>query len=472
MAEEKDPSADFLIGRDGRRNNSDSLSREIYELSEKQNQLVEESARSGDLPKQQGVLILGGKKNGDDVVALNLRWGPDKCFIVITQPDSHGQDISRYCGVIVTEEFVKNADDLLEWAGNKPVAILRGEDRSGTYGPLWSLVRPLDSDVNHKIIEQLFLGNHPPEKMTDSFPREVGVEDIRLEWQKDEFSELSQAVYEPLEQELDLKEKYVAPAISMNLIQFVEALLNARQTGETSTEAIKRWAESDEAFFGWAELRPKEDSHDVKVGGRDPGEVFRALGDEITRNSPLPSEPGTLGPFMGLPAEDCWLGLLPVDSLSARSVFWGALGLLPNIENLIPATRGDGSPSFEDPTIRFERLLQSRLYASERSCVKPGVIVIEELGDPEETVRKLRGILRKSDWIEYSGQEIWVLLEPPENVVPESLIRRIKEVLPEIRGGGTMGCARGRDNAIECMNRAREILRGGDSLHIQVEEDC
>jgi hypothetical protein len=104
--------------------------------------------------------------------------------------------------------------------------------------------------------------------------------------------------------------------------------------------------------------------------------------------------------------------------------------------------------------------------------VKPGVIVIEELGDPEETVRKLRGILRKSDWIEYSGQEIWVLLEPPENVVPESLIRRIKEVLPEIRGGGTMGCARGRDNAIEWMNRAREILRGGDSLHIQVEEDC
>ena len=249
MAEEKDPGADFLIGRDGRQKNSDSLSREIYELSEKQNRLVEESARSGDLPRQQGVLILGGKKNGDDVVALNLRWGPEKCFIVITQPDSHGQDMSRYCGVIVTEEFVTSAADLLEWAENKPVAILRGEDRSGTYGPLWSLVRPLDSDANHQIIEQLFLGNHPPEKMTDSFPREVGVEDIRLEWQKDEFSELSQAVYEPLEQELDLKEKNIAPAISMNLIQFVEALLNARQTGESSTEAIKRWAESDEAFF-------------------------------------------------------------------------------------------------------------------------------------------------------------------------------------------------------------------------------
>ena len=42
MAEEKDPGADFLIGRDGRQKNSDSLSREIYELSEKQNRLVEE----------------------------------------------------------------------------------------------------------------------------------------------------------------------------------------------------------------------------------------------------------------------------------------------------------------------------------------------------------------------------------------------------------------------------------------------
>jgi len=84
---------------------------------------------------------------------------------------------------------------------------------------------------------------------------------------------------------------------------------------------------------------------------------------------PIPTEPGSLGPFVGVPLPDAWLGFLARDPQAARREFFRAFQLLPLIDELVPALATDGKPLVEDPEQRFTRLLDTRIRAAERRGV-------------------------------------------------------------------------------------------------------
>ncbi len=58
-----------------------------------------------------------------------------------------------------------------------------------------------------------------------------------------------------------------------------------------------------------------------------------------------------------------------------------------------------------------------------------------------------------------------MLIDQPEPGAAESLTRRLDEAIPGLRGGGIIGVSTG-EVARECMERARQLLRGSDQLRI------
>jgi len=195
--------------------------------------------------------------------------------------------------------------------------------------------------------------------------------------------------------------------------------------------------------------------------------VLRSIGDEIDIDSPIPTEAGTLGPFIGIPITGSWLGFLARDPQAARREFFRAFRLLPLIDDLIPATTEDGTPVIEAPENRFERLLESRIDAAQkRGAAAPGVLVLEHPDGVQMLTDRITEQLRGCDWVEVADERLWILLDQPEKgTAAPGITRRLLDNVPGIRGGGVIGVSPGQA-ARECMDRARSLLRDGDQLRI------
>lgn len=319
------------------------------------------------------------------------------------------------------------------------------------------IVRPIVSSANDEIFD--FLLASPDQDSATPAPSSAPAPGNDFDLPRLSEEELSRLTFEP--------ETTTSPAhdLQPDAMAAVKALLKARKDGVVSAEALRNWVMSDPAFLGWAELRRSGDEISVKVGGHDPGAVLRSIGDELDVGEPIPTEPGSLGPFVGVPLPEAWLGFLARDPQAARREFFRAFQLLPLIDDLVPAIASDGMPLIEDPEQRFTRLLDTRIRSAERRGVAPGVLVLEHTQGGRDLAERIPKELRGTDWVEICGDRLWVLIDQPEPGAAESLTRRLDQAIPGIRGGGILGVSTG-EMARECMERARQLLRGSDQLRI------
>jgi hypothetical protein len=88
----------------------------------------------------------------------------------------------------------------------------------------------------------------------------------------------------------------------------------------------------------------------------------------------------------------------------------------------------------------------------------------------QQLLAGLSGVLRGSDWLEVAGEQVWILLDQPEQGAASSLTQRLSEALPGLRGAGTIRVSTG-IQARECMDRVTQLMRTNDQLHIE-EESC
>ena len=349
----------------------------------------------------------------------------------------------EFCAVIISDSFLPIPGGLEQFADGIPVAILDDGGTAGSTGNTWRMPRPIAQLQNSDVIESLLMGDHPPRREEiPTAPSPAG----------------TVSVQQPSRREVPVRP---------DVISAIRALLEARQSGESIAEALRRWVADDPAFLGWVELKVGETGIEVKVGGQEPGTVLRSVGDEIDVGEPIPTTSGSLGPFVGLPISDAWLGFLARNGDEARREFWRAFELIPLIEQLIPSTSGAGTSLMEDPEDRFCRLLETRLQAAERrGGSPPGVLLLEAPGGSRELVASVSGLLRGSDWLEVSGERVWILLDQSEEGAASSLTQRLTEAVPGLRGAGTIRVSTG-VLARECMERVSELMRTSDQLHIE-----
>jgi len=423
-----------------------------------------------DAEKQLGrwvVLIHNG--NTDDHYKLGQSI-PDEGEIVLHPihdlEEAQQDGVLGGCEVLIVSDPVER-NDLQEYE-TRLVLILDGEL------PDWprdrTLVRPLHSQSNRKtfdfILAQESYGEEEPwsepvddhQPPAEEYPAQFRQPSDLLN--EEEKSSLMGAV--ELEPSVE-----AADDLQPDSLEAVKALLEARLSGTKSSEALRNWVVGDPAFLGWVELSREDGSVSVKAGGRNQGAVLRSIGDEIDIDSPIPTEAGTLGPFIGIPITGSWLGFLARDPQAARREFFRAFRLLPLIDDLIPATTEDGTPVIEAPENRFERLLESRIDAAQkRGAAAPGVLVLEHPDGVQMLTDRITEQLRGCDWVEVADERLWILLDQPEKgTAAPGITRRLLDNVPGIRGGGVIGVSPGQA-ARECMDRARSLLRDGDQLRI------
>jgi hypothetical protein len=360
------------------------------------------------------------------------------------------------CEFVIVNEPTTGLDQFREYQDR--LVVIEDENSTGTdSSDVLRIVRPIDSAVNDGIFELLLSSSDQDSARSVPASLPASQHDIALPTlSEEEMSHLISEHETPVSASGDLQPDAMAA---------VKALLKARKDGVVSAEALRNWVMSDPAFLGWAELRKSGDEISVKVGGYDPGAVLRSIGDEMDVGEPIPTEPGSLGPFVGVPLPDAWLGFLARDPQAARREFFRAFQLLPLIDELVPALATDGKPLVEDPEQRFTRLLDTRIRAAERRGGAPGVLVLEHPRGGRDLAEKIPKELRGTDWVEICGDRMWVLIDQPEPGAAESLTRRLDEAIPGLRGGGIIGVSTG-EVARECMERARQLLRGSDQLRI------
>ena len=356
--------------------------------------------------------------------------------------------MSDFCAVIIRDSILPIAGGLEQFTEGIPVAILQDGGEPGCDGNLWRLPRPIVQLQNSDVIDSLLLGQHPPGGSKP--PPEHSPPPEQSPPPSDHGRQQGNGARDDLP----------------DTISAIRELLEARKKGDSTIEALRRWVVDDPAFLGWVELKNATEGIEVKVGGKEPGKVLRSVGDEIDIGEPIPTTVGSLGPFVGLPISDVWLGFLARNAAEGRKEFWKMFALVPLIEQLIPSVSGDGTPLVEDPEDRFCRLLETRLNSAQRRGGAPGVLVLESPGGSQDLVATVSGLLRGSDWMEVAGERLWVLLDHPDQGAIESLTQRLGEALPGLRGGGTINVSSG-VQARECMERVVQLLRNSDHLHIE-----
>ena len=474
----KDPTIDALIGHRGADETTphkgEDFAREIYgRLTPEQREMVRDEGTGDPIQELPGILVLG---NDSDFYALQGILGHRATLV----PESRylhpfSDQMSIFTGVIVADSYNAQGSDLLQRAEGKPVAVVDTALEPGAHGGLWSLTRPLDDRANEVVYGRLLQGEHPEsiQQRSGSNRVTVGNPTASVVLDPEEYQEVVKVAYSPFE-EIDregltaaaagFREESVADPLGL-----VQLLLDSRMTGESSAEAIKRWVESETGLFGWVELNPQGEGPPlVQVGGREPGEVYRRLGDVFDLKTPIPAATGDYGPFIGMTVEDYWLGILPGESEYSRRSFWRVLELLPQMEEMIPRKHADGSPRIENPEDRFERLLHSRIRSAERHGTLPGVVLLEVPDSVKDPVARVRNEVRAADWCEVSGDRIWILLDQSEPGTAKGLSSRLLKVLPGVRGGGTIGACTGYV-ARQCMDRAIDLMRNNDTLKIEEE---
>ncbi|NRA74650.1 MAG: hypothetical protein HRU16_01805 [Planctomycetes bacterium] len=394
------------------------------------------------LPPDVGPVVLFLTPDSDEAAEL-VEWLDGRATVL---PQNQARKpvktpMHEFCCVVISDTFLPIAGGLVEFAEGIPVAVLDDGAAAGPAGDIWRLPRPIAQLQNSDVIESLLMGEHPP-----------GHEEI--------------ADVQPVSPRPPERPQGTALP---DAISAIRAVLEARQRGESTAEALRRWVVDDPAFHGWVELKLGATGIEVKVGGKEPGTVLRSVGDEIDIGAPIPTTSGSLGPFVGLPISDAWLGFLARNSDEARHEFWRAFGLIPLIEQLMPTTSSAGTPMVEDPEDRFRRLLETRLQAANRrGGSPPGVLLLEFPGGSQQLLAGLSGVLRGSDWLEVTGEQVWILLDQPEQGAASSLTQRLSEALPGLRGAGTIRVSTG-IQARECMDRVTQLMRTNDQLHIEEE---
>ena len=483
----EDPTIDALIGHRGDGENPQPSERDLVKqvldkLTPEQRQMASDEMFQSLESRGPGLLVLA-KDHDFYILQGHLSQRATLVPKKNASEDPFCDSMSSYSGVIVGAEFVTSEEDLLQRARGKPVAIISSDSEARSHGNLWSLAQPLNSQQNEVVYLNLLDGRHPEAGVGTnvSKPASLAGDLMHSILDPEELQEVMKP-YEPLDSIHDpleriLEEASVAENTSAteealgeaDPLALIRILLESRSTGESSTDAIKKWVENEPFLHGWAELTPESmGPPKVRVGGHRPGEVFRQLGAVMDSRAPIPKGSGDYGPFVGLSAGDHWLGILPGNSPQSRRLFWQVLELLPQVENLVPIRHTDGSPIIEDPESRFERLLHSRIRSSERHGVLPGVLVVEVPGEAQEVLSRLQREIRATDWCEVAGNRIWILLDHPEPGTARGLSSRILKALPGIRGGGTIGACTGYV-ARQCMDRVLELLQSSDSLSIEEE---
>ena len=485
----KDPNIDDLIGHFGNARNGrpdDGLGEEENgsgdglsgdELIQKvRDRLSADQRRQAELELSRtienpgpGILVVAGP---NDFLKLNDHLGQRATLIPqSTLEDPFCDSMADYAAVILFDAGnLPEESDLLNRAEGKPVAVITGTVTGKCRHGIWLLSEALDSPENETVFQSLLKGEHPQEKVSKGGPRDSWVSP-RERLDQEEMDELME-VYES-EEPGTASEIWTAPAREpgANPLELIRILLEARSSGDSSAEAVKRWVEGEVTLHGWVEVTPDEtEGPQVKAGGRSPGEVYRQLGDAFDRRVPIPVGAGEWGPFIGFRVENHWLGILPGPSPESRRSFWEILELLPKIENLMPIADEDGVPRVEDPEHRFERLLHSRIRSSERRGLLPGVLLLEFPSDARKVLPRLEKVIRATDWCEVSESRIWVLVDQPDYGAAKRLSSRIQEALPEVRGGGTIGACTGYV-ARQCMDRVKDLLRSSDQATLNFEEE-
>jgi len=150
-----------------------------------------------------------------------------------------------------------------------------------------------------------------------------------------------------------------------NWLAAVRALLEAQRSGESLILALRRWAESDPACFGWGEVRDDGGELFVRAGGSQRAELVAALAVEVTQQTDAPTHPETRGEFSCLPSLESWTAFWWRDpDLGRRG--WEQMG---SILSLIEDLRRD--PPGVEPISgasrdRLLRLIDGRMHACRR----------------------------------------------------------------------------------------------------------
>ena len=485
----QDPNIGDLIGHAGGSDRVDPVGEESADLSSEQliqnilNKLPEEQRREAQqeltrsVPDRgPGILVIAG---AEDSYRLTGHFG----HLATLVPKDHLDDpycdsMEEYAGVILVDNgSLPDAADLLNRAKGKPVALLSPEGKDLSHAGLWCMNLPLDSEHNREVVQRLAAGDHPPavnfvdSDNTKSRLRSDEWPSPRERLDPEELDVLTQP-YEPsVHAGVTSTPEVTETGMKVDPLSLIRLLLEARSTGESSAETIKKWVEGESALQGWVEVTPGiGETPQVRAGGRSPGDVYRELGSVMDQRTPIPAAAGEWGAFIGFRVENHWMGILPGKSPESRRAFWDILDLIPGIENLIPIHEADGTPRVEDPESRFERLLHSRIRSSERRGLLPGVLLLEFPGSAKKELSRLQRVIRATDWCEVSDNRIWVLVDQPDFGAAQRLSSRILEALPGVRGGGTIGACTGYV-ARQCMDRVIELLRNSDQETLNIEEE-
>ncbi|MDF1554915.1 MAG: hypothetical protein P1P84_17740 [Deferrisomatales bacterium] len=198
----------------------------------------------------------------------------------------------------------------------------------------------------------------------------------------------------------------------------VQALLEAKASGEDLVAGLRRWAERDPAILGVAECHLDEAEWRLRATTPIVGERHRMLLlllDHLGSPSAVPEEPATAGPFSLIPLfrspRSC-VALWHQDATAGSELLRRLRPLLPLIQAL-PEKREDETEAAVRE--RFIALLESRMRATDRGEGHLGMLLVEapEGESPALLCRDLQSALRGGDWIEVVGTRLYVILDHP-----------------------------------------------------------